>query len=170
MLTLQIYAPYDEIPYYYAPCPPAALAYLPIFQANRGPLTLTQITALAGQHQLPAGEQEVAHASLLLADAGYLTVIWAPAKAPAPGWHAWPAERGLAELVRCGLPNTLAAKIAPHYRAGTFACLAYEAEAGYVWSSLANIPGFGQTSYRTFCQAVDAWRAAQATQGALCSP
>ena len=38
MLTFQQYHPYDTAPYY-APCLPAALAYLPVFQ-NRGPLTL----------------------------------------------------------------------------------------------------------------------------------
>jgi len=169
VLTFQLYTPYGETPYR-AACPLAALAYLPVFEANRGSLTLTQIRTLAAQHNLPHSEQAVAHATLLLADAGYLTTTWYAAKPPAPDWHTWPAPRGLAELVRCGLPNRLAAKIAPHYQVGTFACLVYEAEAGFVWSSLANIKGFGRTSYQAFCRAVGAWRAEQTNRRAPCSP
>ena len=48
MLTFQQYRPYDTAPYY-APCLPAALAYLPVFQ-NRGPLTLSQVSELASDY------------------------------------------------------------------------------------------------------------------------
>ena len=160
MLTFQIYEPYDMAPYY-APCLPEALAYLLVFQANRGPLTLSQISELVGDYDLAADMRTVAYAVALLADAGYLVTNWAACKPPAPEWHTWPAERGLAELVRCGLPQGLAAKIQSHYQTGTFACLAFEAETGWPWTSLANIRGFGRGSYDTFCRAVGAWHARQ---------
>lgn len=160
MLTFQLYALCDTAPYY-APCLPDALAYLPVFQANRSPLTLTQISELAGAFGLSANMRDVAYAAAALAETGYLVANWAACKPPAPAWHTWPATRGLAELVRCGLPNHLAAKIAPHYQTGTFACLAYEAETGWPWSSLANIRGFGRGSYQAFCRAVGAWHARQ---------
>lgn len=160
MLTFQLYQPYDTAPYY-APCLPEALAYLPVFQADRGPLTLSRISELAGNYGPSANMRDVAYAATMLAHAGYLVTNWAACKPPAPEWHAWPAARGLAELVRCGLPQSLAAKIMPHYQTGTFACLAYEAEAGWPWTSLANIRGFGRESYQAFCRAVGAWRACQ---------
>ena len=168
MLTFQQYHPYDTAPYY-APCLPAALAYLPVFQ-NRGPLTLSQVSELASDYGRSADMRSVTYAVALLADAGYVQAQWCAPTPPPPAWHAWPAERGLAELVRCGLSQGLAAKIGPRCPDRTFATLAYEAEFGWPFTSLANIRGFGYGSYRAFCRAVGTWLASQAEGSRPCTP
>ncbi len=156
MLTFRKYQPYDRAAYY-APCLPEALAYLPVFE-NRGPLTLSQVSERVRDFGLAADMRDVAYAVALLADAGYLETDWAACTPPAPAWDNWPAERGLSELIRCGLAQRLAALIAPRYQGRTFGSLVYDIEAGWAHNDMAEIHGFSYSSYCALRNVVQSWR------------
>jgi hypothetical protein len=162
MLTFQKYTPDKAL--YYAPCLPAALAYLPVFSTVSA-LTLTQVSERVGDYGLSADMRDVTYAVALLADAGYVEAHWTPVMTPPPTWYAWPFALGLAELVRYDLPLRLAQRIAGVRRFHTFVSLVHQEEYGWPLTDLAGLAGFGRGAYQTFGTAVRAFLAAQ-SQGA----